>query len=104
MTTIEKIRLLIGDTTVPYHFADAQIQAFYDMAGSVMLAAALALESWATTYLSSADSEHIGDYSYSKKVADNMLKLAQRYRENESTTPAIAWAEPDLMGTTEDAE
>lgn len=97
MTDIEKVRLLIGDSTAPYHYTDAQIQAFLDMAdGSIFLASAIALESWAAVLTSSADSESIGDYSYSKKEADNKLKLAERYRQNEANTPAMDIASMNL--------
>jgi len=103
MTDIEKIRLKIGDKTAPYHFSDAELQAFLDDEGSVNMAAAAALEAWATEYGLNADSEHIGDYSYTQKIIDNMLKLAERLRKVESETPAITWAEPNLL-MTEEAE
>ena len=96
MTTIEQVRLLIGDTG-SVQYTDAQIQAFLDMAkNSIFLAAALALESWAATLTESASSEKIGDYAYTKKSADNKLKLAATYRENAAKTPAMTWAEMDF--------
>ena len=106
MTEIAKVRLLIGDPAgLTQHFTDAEIQAFLDMADdSVMLAAAIALEAWAATETGSAQSERIGDYSYSKKTADNKLALAARYRDNETTTPLMDYAEMDLLmaGTEEE--
>lgn len=105
MTDIEKIRLKIGDTTVPYHFSDADsdaiLQSFLDDEGSVGLASAAALEAWAAVYAANASSESIGGYAYTQKIADNMLVLAKRLREGESGTPAMTWAEPDLMGESE---
>ena len=97
MTDLEKIRLKIGDKTVPYHFSDVELQSFLDDEGSVILAAAAALEAWVTEYGLNADSEHIGDYSYSQKIVDNMLKLAARVRDTDAAEPSITWAEPDLM-------
>ena len=101
MTDIEKIRLKIGDKTAPYHFTDAELQSFLTDEGSVSLASAAALEAWASAYAANASSENIGGYSYSQKILDNMLALAKRLREKESETPAMTWAEPDLLGTEE---
>lgn len=97
MTDIEKVRLKIG-TVISATFTDAQIQAFLDMEGSVNMAAAAAIESWAAGIISNAESERIGDYSYSKKFVDNALALAERLRETEAETPAMTWAEMDLLG------
>ena len=102
-TDVGKVRMLISDKDVTpatdAHFTDEELQAFLTMAGSVNLAAAMALEAWAATESSSAQSEKIGDYSYSKKTADNKLALAARYRENESLTPSMTWAEMALTET-----
>lgn len=94
MTDIEKIRLKIG-AVISATFTDTQIQAFLDMEGSVNLAAAAAIESWAAAALSTMESERIGDYSYKKSI-DNALALAQRLRDSEAATPAIDWAQMDL--------
>ena len=98
MTDIEKIRLKIGDKTATYHFTDAELQSFLDDEGSVTLASAAALEAWAAVYAANADSESIGGYSYSQKIVDRMLALAKRLREKDSQTPAMTWAELDLLG------
>jgi len=99
MTDKVKVRLLIGDTG-SVQFTDAQIQAFLDMAsGSILLAASYALEAWAASITDSFTSEHIGDYSYTKKTADNKIALAKKYKEEDSTTPAFEWSEPDLAET-----
>ena len=97
MSDIEKVRLKIG-ALISATFSDAQIQAFLDMEGSVNMAAAAAIESWAAAAISLMESEHIGDYSYSKKSIDNALALAERLRKTEATTPAIDWAEMNLIG------
>lgn len=101
MTDREKVRLLIGDFTIPYHYTDDQIDAFLTMASnSINLAAAYALESWAASLAESVDSERIGDYAYTKKQATNKLALAERYRKAEAETPALTWAEMNLTGET----
>jgi len=100
-TDIGKVRLLISDTDIvpvtDAHFSDEEIQVFLTIEGSVNLAAALALESWASTYSATTNSEHIGDYSYTQSITDNMLKLAERLRKTTAEIPSITWAEPDLM-------
>ena len=98
MTDIEKIRLKIGDTTAPYQFSDAELQSFLTDEGSVGLAPAAALEAWAAAYAANPDSETIGGYAYSQKISDRMLALAKRLRDKDSETPAMTWAEPDLLG------
>ena len=98
-TDLEKIRLLIGDEVAPQHFTDVKLQVFSDIAGSVMLASALALEAWAAALTDAMESEHIGDYSYTKKLVSNKLVLAEKYRKGEAETPALAWSEMDLTGT-----
>jgi len=103
MTDLEKIRLKINDKTVPYHFTDVELQAFLDDEGSVNMAAAAALETWATEYGFNADSEHIGDYSYTQKIIDNMLKLSANLKKTDAEKPSITWAEPNLL-MTEEAE
>lgn len=106
---IGKVRLLIGDTDVTpasdAHFTDEEISAFLTMADdSVNIAAAIALEAWASTLSSNAESERIGDYSYSKKEASNKLTLAERLRNNEANTPASDWSEMDLVNFEDDTD
>ena len=102
-TDIGKVRLLISDTDIipvtDAQFSDEEIQVFLTIEGSVNLAAALALETWAAIYSMSVDSEHIGDYSYTQNVTSKMLELAKRYRENEATTPSIDWGSFNLTDT-----
>jgi len=98
MTDIEKVQLLIADTSAT-QFTVAQIQAFLDMADdSILVAAALALESWAASLSDNATKETIGDYSYTKKAAETKLALANKYREDDANTPYLTWAEMDLTG------
>jgi len=98
MTDIDKVRLLIGDIG-SVQFTDAQIQAFLDMAGdSILIAAGYALEAWAASLTGGLTSEKIGDYAYTKKDAENKLKLAMEYKKQESEKPYLAWAEMDLTG------
>ena len=101
--SIANIRRKIGATISAYYTLDADLQAFWDMEGSVNMAAAAAIEAWALQYSANPDNEHIGDYSYSQKIIDNMLKMAERLRKTESETPSITWAEPNLL-MTEEAE
>ena len=103
-TEIGKVRLKISDTNVATaHFTDEELQVFLNEAGnSDYLAAALALEAWAAALTDNAESERIGDYSYSKKSADNKLKLAERYRQHDATTPALTWAEMTLVDEEEE--
>jgi len=95
MTDIEKIRLIIQDKTL--FFTDAELQYFLTAEGSINLAAAAALESWAAAYALNADNEHIGDYSYAQTITDKMLKLAAKLRKDDAEKPSITWAEPNLM-------
>ena len=101
-TDIGKIRRTIADKTeTDYYFEDEELQSFLDTEGSVNLASAAALESWAAAYALNADNEHIGDYSYAQSISKKMLDLAARLRANDTATPVITWAEPDLLGTEE---
>ena len=101
-TDIGKIRLTISDNdTDDCHFTDEELQVFLTAEGSVNLASAAALESWAAAYALNADNEHIGDYSYAQTISKKMLDLAARLREKEASGAAISWAEPDLLETNE---
>jgi hypothetical protein len=104
-TDIGKVRLLISDTDIvpvtDAQFSDEEIQVFLTMEGSINLAAALALETWAAIYSMSTDSESIGDYSYTQNVTNKMLELAKRYRENEATEPVLDWGSFNLTDTEE---
>lgn len=99
-TTVGQIRLIIGDTdidpTSDAVFTDEELAYFYTTAGSVNLAAAMALKAWAVKYTASPDSEKIGDYAYTQKTVDKMLKMATKLIDDEASTPYLTWAEMDL--------
>jgi len=112
MTDIQKVRLLIADT-LSVQFTDPQIQVFLDLAsGSVLIAAAFALEAWAATESANLDSENIGDYAYTRGAVNKKLTLAKEYKkqaaevsEAEALSPYLTWAEMNLTGAAdEDAE
>lgn len=105
-TNVGKVRLKIADTDITdAHFTDEEIQIFLDEADDdILLASALALESWAASLSESADSEKIGDYSYSKKMAANKLELAQRYRDASGSGPVFDWSSMDLASIGEYVE
>ncbi len=96
-TDIGKVRLLIADTDVvpvtDAHFSDEEIQIFIGMTASLLMAAVYALKAWIASLSSAADSERIGDYSYTNKTVDNMLRLAENYEKLDSSTPAFEWSE-----------
>lgn len=99
---IGKVRLIAGDNDITNPiFTDEEIQIFLNIGGSVNLASAMLLEAWASKYGANIDSESIGDYSYTQKIIGNMLSLAQRLRENESTEPVIDWGSFNLTDTEE---
>ena len=101
-TDIGKIRLIIGDKDIAdAFFSDEELQVFLTSEGSVNLASAGALESWAASYATNPDNESIGGYSYAQSITKKMLDLATRLRAGDAAVPAIGWAEPDLMGTEE---
>lgn len=97
--SIGKIRLTISDKDdTDYHFEDAELKVFLDSEGSINLASAAALESWAAAYVLNADNEKIGDYAYAQSITKKMLELAAKLRKDDATRPAMEWAEPDLLG------
>lgn len=108
-TEIQQVRLLVNDL-IPHwthtpHFTDGQIKTLLAMAGSVLLAAAMALEAWAASETMEIDTERIGDYSYSRRSGSNKLDLARRYRDQAAeeaeaalTKPAFGWASLRLTG------
>lgn len=98
MTDRQKVRLLIADTG-SVQFDDDEIDAFLAMAGgSILIAAAFALEAWAASLTGSLTSEKIGDYAYTKKEAANKTTLALEYKRQEAESPYLTWAEMNLSG------
>lgn len=104
---IGRVRLRTGDTTIATAvFTDEEITEFLTAEGSVELAVAAVYEAWAGKYATNADSETIGDYTYAAKITSKMLDLARNIRAkvkaDTANTPAMDWAEPDLLNVTED--
>lgn len=99
-TNVGKVRLAIGDVDIGnYIFTDEEIGIFLtDQSDNIKLAAADAMEAWAAKYAANADSEKIGDYAYTQKMTDKMLKLAANFRETDASMPYLTWAEMDLSG------
>ena len=96
-TDVGKVRLRIGDTDDTNELlSNIEITALLTSEGSINLAAASACEAIAATYALNADSEKIGDYSFTQKAVDKYLKLAARLRETEASIPIFDWAEMDL--------
>ena len=99
-TEIGQVRRLINDTditpTTDAEFSDEEIQFFLDLGGSVLMAAAKALESSAAALTGDLTSEKIGDYSYTKKTIADKLSLANHYIKQDASIPYMAWAEMDL--------
>ena len=99
-TNVGKVRLRTGDKDMTdVIFTDEEIDVFLTAnGGSINLASADLLEAWAATYAASADSEKIGDYAYTQKIVDKMLKQAARLREIEASTPYQTYGSFDLTG------
>lgn len=99
-TDTGKVRLNIGDKDIADAiFTDEEIAIFL-LEGSVDLASAVALEAWAATYAANASQEKIGDYSYTQKIVENMLKLAQAFRDKAAGLPFSTWGVFDFTGKT----
>ncbi len=101
-TDIGKLRLMIGDNDIvpvtDAHFTDEELQVYLTLAGSdLFLAAAYSLKAWAASIAGVADSERIGDYSYSNKTVANKLAVAENYLKMSAQSPASDWAEMDLV-------
>lgn len=103
-TSVGKIRLLISDKDLNNPvFTDEELTYFLGENSNVInLAAAAALESWAASYSANADSEKIGDYSYSQSITRKMLDLATSLREKDASAPVIDWAEMDFLNMGEE--
>ncbi len=99
MTSIDKIRLLIGDQEEEL-FEDFELQAFLDMnANSVFMAAAMALDTLATQSSSStSEGFSLGNWSEtgSTSKTDAYSAAADKLRELEYNTPAFAFGQENL--------
>ncbi len=94
-TDVGKLRLAIGDTiSADFKFSDEELTYFLsENSGNTNLAGAAALEAWAASYGQNAASENLGDYAYTQKIIENLLALAKRLRDYETSLPAGAAAE-----------
>ena len=94
-TAVGKVRLAIGDTVLADNkFTDEELTYFLSVNSSnTNMAGAAALEAWAASYGQNAASENLGDYAYTQKIIENLLKLAERLRDYETSLPAGAAAE-----------
>ena len=103
-TDVGKVRYLIGDVdlTAPY-FQDEELQGFLDMAGSsVNLACAYALESLAAQAAVNLTNIVLGSLEIDEtSKADALRKMANRFRELDSESPAFAVAEENLSNFNE---
>lgn len=100
-TAIGQVRLTTSDNDpTALVFTDGEINYFLTVhGGSIPMASAAVLEAWAAKYGQSADKEMIGMYSYSQNIVAKMLKLAERLRKVDASTPYMTWAEMDLAST-----
>ena len=99
---IGQIRLMIGDTNIvpPTNaiFTDEEITFFLTVnGGDLNLAAAMACTAWASKYGANADSERIGDYSYSQSITDKLLKMAANFTALSASGVAFDIASMDLI-------
>ena len=94
---------MISDTVaLTAHFTDEELQVFIGMTTSLLMAAVMALKAWAAALSAAIDSERIGDYSYTKKTVDNMLRVAENYEKINATTPVFEWSEMNFTDIEED--
>ena len=107
-TNVGKVRLKIGDTSATFVFTDEELTVFLtDQSNNINMASADALEAWAAKYATNATSENITNYSYTQKSAENLTKLASKYRAVEASIPILDYAEMDLTegsGITEEED
>ena len=102
-TLVGQIRLMIGDNNiVPITnavFTDEEITFFLTQNGSDLnLTAAALCKAWAAKYGANADSERIGDYSYSQTIVDKLLKMAATFTAAATNSPALAWGSFNFTG------
>ena len=95
---IGQVRLMIGDTNiVPITnavFTDEEITFFLTQCGGDLnLAAAMACLAWANKYQANADSERLGDYSYTQSIVDKLKGMAATFTAASTGTPSFAFAE-----------
>lgn len=87
LTDIEKVRLLIGDTTTsPFFqlFSDEEIQAFLDMAGSVMQAARMAAIAASMQLAGYSSRERTGDIEVWSNLSTAYIKALENFIKDSS--------------------
>ncbi len=98
-TSVGQIRLMIGDTLLAEAvFTDEELTYFIGASTSLYMAAASVLEAWIAKYTTNADSENMGDYSYTQKIVEKLNKLRNDYRQKDESIPYLTWSEWDLTG------
>lgn len=95
LTDVQWVRYRIGDTGTTPHFDDDALQAYLDIeAGDRALAAAVALDAWATQLAASAHDVMLGDYRENTSAAAKaMHDMAKQIREDAESEPAFAVVE-----------
>jgi hypothetical protein len=83
------VRFLIGDTTAPGQFQDEELDALLAQQGNdARMAAAAALDAWATTLSRSAISYSVTGFSMDRRsVAAEMRKMATALRDEALREP-----------------
>ena len=104
---IGQVRLMIGDTNiVPITnavFTDEVITFFLTQSGGDLnLAAAMACLAWANKYQANADSERIGDYSYSQDIVGKLKAMAATFTAAAMGTPSWDWGSFNFTGVEDD--
>jgi len=102
-TAVGQVRLKIGDTDVTPAtdavFTDEELTYFLGLySNDVSKAAAEACRAWAAKYATNADQEKIGDYSYSQKAVDNLIKMAEKFDVEAAMVPVLEISQMDLTG------
>lgn len=95
LTDVQWVRYRIGDTAEPHHFNDAELSAYLEIEeGDRLMAAAAALDAWATSLAANAHDIMLGDYRENTAAAANaMRQSAASLREEAKSTPALAIAQ-----------
>lgn len=94
LTPVQWVRYRIGDTGDSPHFTDGDLEAYLEIeAGDRAMAAARALEAWATQLAATAHDVMLGDYRENTAArAQAMRQAAKALREEAASEPAFAVA------------
>lgn len=92
LTDVQQVRLIIGDSGTPPHFADDALEGYLAIeGGDVRMAAASALDAWSVQLASTAHDVMLGDYRENTSAAAKaMREAADRLRKEAESTPAFA--------------